>query len=301
MTRMTHRRILLGMVWLALAAGVGRADGVDPCRSEAREGLRACKRDCREAFRVAKDACSKRDHECVDECRAGHDACRAPFEAELDGAVTLCDEALRAAKRACREQFPDGSAERDRCIDQAQGVAFACRDAARETVAADFRDCRAAFKGCVETTCPPEAPVDPATFRACRLDARDVSRRCAATCREEFQLAKDTCLDRDHECVEACRAARGECRAPLVAAFEEALGVCAADRAAAIDVCRSLYAADTPERDACVDQAQLAAFACRDAAREAVKPGLRVCREAFLDCAVACPPPGGSPSGAFVR
>lgn len=63
-----------------------------------------------------------------------------------------------------------------------------------------------------------------------------------------------------------------------------------------IDVCRSLYAADTPERDACVDQAQLAAFACPDAAREAAKPGLRACREAFLDCAVACPPPG-----AFVR
>lgn len=298
---MTYSRGLIGVLWLLVAAGVAPAQEGDPCRDEARAGLRSCKRACRDAFRVAKDSCSKRDHECVDACRLAHDECRAPFEAELATANAMCDETLHAAKRTCREQFAEGTAELDRCIDQAQGVAFACRDAAREAVADDLRQCRRDFRACLETTCPAEAPVDPATFRACKLDAKDVLARCVVGCREEFQLDKDTCLDRDHECVEGCREVRTECRAPILAVFEAAIEACAEARQSAVDVCRSLYAADTPERDACVDQAQLDAFACRDGAREAAKPELRVCREDFITCAQACPPPGGSPSGAFVR
>jgi hypothetical protein len=298
---MTYCRMLLAAFSLLVGAGLAGAQDADPCRVEARTGLRDCKRACRDVFREARDTCSKRDPACVDACRVGRGECRTPFEAELEAVLAICDDTLRAAKRACRDQFADGTAELDACIDQAQGVAFACRDAAREGVAADLQQCRRDFRACVDTTCPPEEPVDLATFRACKLDARDVLRRCVAGCREDFQLDKDTCLNRDHDCVEACRAARSDCRAPILEAHEAALVVCADERQSAIEVCRSLYAADTPERDACVDQAQLATFACRDAAREEAKPGLRVCREDFIACAVACPPPGGSPSGAFVR
>jgi len=298
---MTYRCMLLAALSLLVAARVVGAREADPCRVEARTGLRECKQTCRDAFREVKDTCSKRDPVCVDACRLGRDECRAPFEVELAAARAVCDEALHAAKRTCREQFGDGTAELDACVDQAQGVAFACRDAARESVAADLRQCGSNFRACVETNCPPEAPVDRATFRACKLDARDVLRRCVVGCRDEFQLDKDTCLDRDHACVEVCRAARTDCRAPILEVFEAALTSCADERQNAIEVCRSLYPADTPERDACIDQAQLAAFACRDAAREEAKPGLRVCRDDFVACAQACPPPGGSPSGAFVR
>jgi hypothetical protein len=298
---MTYARILIGALCVFATVAAAPADEVATCRLDARQGLRDCKRTCRDAFRIAKDGCSKRDHVCVDACRVAHDECRAPFEDELQAAAEVCDEALHTAKRTCREQFAEGTAELDRCIDQAQGVAFACRDAARETVAEDLRLCRRAFRACVQTTCPPETPVDPAVFRACKLDARDVMRRCVAGCREDFQLDKDTCLDRDHACVEECRTARTACRAPLLALFEAAVQLCADARQSAFDVCRSLYAAGSPERDACVDQAQVDAFACRDAAREAARPGLRACRQDFVTCAEACPPPGASPSGAFVH
>jgi hypothetical protein len=296
---MTPHRLLLATLMLAAAVPAWTQE-IDPCRTEARAEFRTCKRDCRDAFREAKDTCSKRDHACVDACRLERSTCRAPFEAEVAAAVAQCDAALHDAKGRCRDQFADGTAELDACIDQAQGVAFACRDAAREAVQGDLRRCRRAYRGCVSDTCPPETPVDPAAFRACKLDAKDLMLRCVAGCREEFQLAKDTCLDRDHACVEACRAERTDCRAPILAVLDAALDVCATDRQAAIDTCRTLYAADTPERDACIDQAQLAAFVCRDTAREEARPGLRACREAFVDCAEACPPPG-SPSGAFVE
>jgi len=285
---------------LALAAGPASGEGVAVCRDDARSGFRLCKKACKDAFREAKDTCSKRDHECVDACRVARRACRAPFLATLDATVAVCDEALAAAKALCRAQFADGSPARDACIDQAQGVAFACRDAAREVVAPDLRQCRRAYLACVADTCPPEIPVDPALFRACKLDAKDVLLGCIATCREEFQLAKDTCLDRDHACVEACRAERSQCRAPIVAVLEDALAACGEVRQTAIDTCRALYEPDTPERDACIDQAQLAAFRCRDEAREAARPGLAACRDAFRVCAQACPPPVASPSGAFV-
>jgi hypothetical protein len=296
---MMNRTMVLVALTVAFAAPV-RAEGTDPCRTDAREGFRTCKHECRDAFRQAKDTCSTRDPVCVDGCRTGRQACRAPFEAERDAAVAVCDATLHDAKQVCRGEFAEGTGELDGCIDQAQGVAFACRDAAREAVHDDLRACARTFRACVIDTCPPEVPVDRAAFRACRLDARDLMLGCLADCREAFQLDKDTCLDRDHACVEVCRAERTECRAPILAVLDAALAACTTDRQATVDTCRTLYAADTPERDACIDQAQLEAFACRDAAREIAKPDLRVCREAFVGCAQACPPPSGSASGAFL-
>jgi hypothetical protein len=101
--------------------------------------------------------------------------------------------------------------------------------------------------------------------------------------------------------VEACRSARDECRRPFVAALEAAVAECAGERDAAILACTTLHERRTPARDRCIDAAQTDAFRCRDAARELLKPDLRDCRQAFRECADGCPPPGGSPSGAFVR
>jgi len=74
---------------------------------------------------------------------------------------------------------------------------------------------------------------------------------------------------------------------------DAAIDACNVTRAAAIDICRGLYEPQTSERDACVDQAQIEAFECRDNAREAARPDLIVCRDQFLTCAQACPPPEG--------
>src|SRR5437762_13434546 len=46
----------------------------------------------------------------------------------------------------------------------------------------------------------------------CIQDAKGEYRNCKASCVEDFQVAKDACLNRDHPCVEGCRAERGLCR-----------------------------------------------------------------------------------------
>ena len=125
--------------------------------------------------------------------------------------------------------------------------------------------------------------------RACVREAKRDAKDCNATCKEDFQTAKDACLNRDHDCVEVCRAQRSECR--LATGFD-----------AAIDACNDLLEQNRQQcptgdgRDACIDQAQVAAFQCRDAAREPATPLLQQCRKDFRSCAQACPAPAaGSP------
>ena len=48
--------------------------------------------------------------------------------------------------------------------------------------------------------------------RPCLREAKRDAKDCAATCKEDFQTAKDACLNRDHDCVEVCRANRAQCR-----------------------------------------------------------------------------------------
>src|SRR5689334_5340483 len=45
----------------------------------------------------------------------------------------------------------------------------------------------------------------------CRDEAVQDRKDCRSDCRESFQVAKDGCLNRDHACVEVCRAQRSEC------------------------------------------------------------------------------------------
>ncbi len=46
---------------------------------------------------------------------------------------------------------------------------------------------------------------------SCRADVMQTFKDCNATTKEDFQAAKDACLNRDHQCVEACRADRYDC------------------------------------------------------------------------------------------
>jgi hypothetical protein len=242
---------------LVLAPEV-KAEGAGPCKREAKQGYWESKGDCKEAYQLAKDTCFARDHECVEDCRQVRHVCREPGVSQRDAAIDACNVTL-----------------------------------AGEDVGPELRACRRAFKSCIRTQCPPEVPVDRNTARACKLDAKDIYKACKQDCREEYQLAKDTCLNRDHECVEGCRATRQACRQPIVDVRDAAIDACNAARAAAIDICRDIYDPQTPQRDACVDQAQIDAFKCRDDAREVARPDLEVCRAGFVTCAQACPPPAG--------
>jgi hypothetical protein len=112
--------------------------------------------------------------------------------------------------------------------------------------------------------------------KICIKEARCDARACGQSAMESHQAAKDLCLKRDHQCVEVCRANRAACVDET--GIEDALRGCAADLEDAREICRGLHEPGTPGRDTCVDQAQVVAFQCRDAAKEGARPALKLCR-----------------------
>jgi hypothetical protein len=277
-----------------LAAPAARAK--DFCVVDAKSELRDCKTTCTEDFQVAKDSCTNRDHACMEVCRARREECRLATGIDTDFAA--CQATLQQAKQRCRNTNPPGSAALDQCIDQAQVVAFQCRDDARERAKRALKACRRAFRACAQA-CPPADPnAPPIDVLGCKNAARDDFNTCRANCLEDFQVAKDACRNRDHACVEVCRANRDGCRDPVLARLESDVAACNATRDHAIQLCRDAFGAGTPELDHCIDNAQVDAFRCRDAARERARPLLNDCRAAFRICVRACPP--ASPSGAFL-
>ncbi|HEY2388413.1 MAG TPA: hypothetical protein VGK30_15770 [Candidatus Binatia bacterium] len=123
---------------------------------------------------------------------------------------------------------------------------------------------------------------------SCRDESKQDFKDCKADAKETFQAAKDACLNRDHECVEVCRANRYDCR--QATGFDANIKQCNDTLDAAKDTCRQNNPAGSPERDMCIDQAQVVGFQCRDSAREAAKAPLKQCRKDFQNCATACPP-----------
>lgn len=130
------------------------------------------------------------------------------------------------------------------------------------------------------------ATVPAAYAHPCGREAKRDAQDCGAACKETFQLTKDTCLNRDHACVEQCRANRSQCR--LDTGFDANIDSCND----ALEVDRKKCRVDNPtlgpDRDACIDLAQVKAFQCRDTARERAKLALEQCRKGFRDCASAC-------------
>jgi hypothetical protein len=278
----------LTVAWFLSLLGPAAALARNPCIGEARQQVLECFAQCREDLQTAKDGCLNRDHECVEVCRAERGVC---VEATgLEAAIDQCIAVVREAKQTCRSQNSPGSIGLDLCIDQAQVVGFQCRDAAREAARPALDACREAFGGCARA-CP---PADPATEvlnpRQCRRDAKAAFKACKASCRETLQFQKDVCRNRDHDCVEACRAARDTCLDPVETDLETRVTQCRTARDAAIQNCRALFADGTLEQDQCIDNAQVAAFQCRDEAQEAVRSGFVACSDAFRACAEACPP-----------
>jgi hypothetical protein len=124
------------------------------CRRDAKRNFRECRATCREDFQVAKDACRNRDHACVEQCRDARAACSAPVLAQLESDIAACNATRDAAIAQCHVIHPDPGTALDGCIDQAQVVAFECRDQAREDSKPGLEPCRAGFAACVGV-CPP--------------------------------------------------------------------------------------------------------------------------------------------------
>ena len=126
---------------------------------------------------------------------------------------------------------------------------------------------------------------------ACVLDAIKTNRSCKKTCNQDFLEAKDLCDSVDHACADSCRAARKACVAPIQAPVDACIDACNATRYGSRLQCRALYTTGTPERDQCIDAAQVVAFVCRDTCQENVDAaGLAQCRDTFRSCIVLCPP-----------
>ena len=125
----------------------------------------------------------------------------------------------------------------------------------------------------------------------CVLDAKGQKQLCTSTCQDNFTLAKDLCRNVDHDCADACRAGRDVCVAPIYAALQSCLDGCNGTLDAVKAGCRAQFAEGTPERDQCIDAAQLTAYSCRDLCREQLdRDGLKACKEIFRACIFACPP-----------
>src|SRR5262249_54283449 len=95
------------------------------------------------------DACINKDHDCVENCRSTRQACDAPVQAALDAAIAQCKATLQAAKAACNGD--------PHYIEQAEMVAFECRDDACDAAKPGFAPSRAGLKSCGEG-CPAPLP-----------------------------------------------------------------------------------------------------------------------------------------------
>ena len=135
------------------------AEDIKACVEEARSALQECTTLCKDTFLAAKDGCRDIEHPCADGCRAIREGCVGSVLSALEACKEdNCDDLFETAIDACKVAYPKDSPERHLCIDNAQVVAFQCRDTCRETVAGDLKACRTAFKKCIKD-CPP-APTD---------------------------------------------------------------------------------------------------------------------------------------------
>lgn len=135
----------------------------------------------------------------------------------------------------------------------------------------------------------------------CVQDAKEQRGQCRLACDDDFVITRDICRNLDPECAAACRASHAECRGLVVAPLEQCVDGCRVQ----LNGERAACPRRGPDRDRCVDRAQIRAFICRDDCREnlQVNPGLKSCRRTFDACMEGCsltaqptPQPTAAPS-----
>ena len=282
-----HATLIGIAIGLGLVIGATAARAGDPCVGDAKLAFLDCKGDCKEGYQIAKDACRNNDHVCMEGCRARRAQCI--LDTSLDEDLLACRNTLRRAKDKCREDHADDPDGIDGCIDQVQVVAFLCRRDARIAAKPDLAACRLAFRVCAQE-CPPNPDSTMNIDKVqCIIDAKNAYLACKADCRERFQEQKDLCLNRDHACLEVCRAQRDTCRAPIEDQLDADIASCNATKTGDVTNCENTYPPGE-NRERCITQALVDAFQCRDGARERARPGFEGCRAAFQTCAEDCPP-----------
>jgi hypothetical protein len=129
----------------------------------------------------------------------------------------------------------------------------------------------------------------------CLSSARAERKDCITSASGVFLDAVTGCIERDHQCVDACRTKRQDCRNATSLGAD--LARCDLERDAATLQCRASFPLAPRRLAICVGRAQVAGFRCRLAASRALRAELKDCRSGFSACADACGP-GGPPDGA---
>ena len=135
----------------------------------------------------------------------------------------------------------------------------------------------------------------------CLGAARGAYRQCNSSASGAFQDALGGCIERAHECVNACRTQRQDCLDGT--GTDAALAACAATLAMEQQRCEETFPPTPPAsahlRAKCIDKAQIANFRCGNKARRSSRRAVRGCRRGFRQCIDSCGP-GGPPGGSKV-
>jgi hypothetical protein len=140
-------------------SGSGDNGGMNQCMADARAQKQSCKQVCRDDFLAAVDTCRGQNHDCAQAARDARDQCVADVIASLRTCLDTCPD-LHAEIAQCRTDFPEGSPEREQCINDARVQGFTCRQQCRQTVDVfkNLKTCRDEFRtdlaACVPTPTP---------------------------------------------------------------------------------------------------------------------------------------------------
>jgi hypothetical protein len=151
--------LCLSMLLTGALINAAIAKDIDPakqCIRGAAKDYQECRQQCQADFKEAKEVCRDVAHSCALDCTEKLDKCEEIPLTKLENCKNGCNLLLDAAKENCRSHYGKGSEELDACIDQAQVIAFLCRDGCREDVSDELKPCRLAFRNCISACQPPQ-------------------------------------------------------------------------------------------------------------------------------------------------
>jgi hypothetical protein len=167
--------LVLSAVMVLAGSGWSEARADATCVLKSKANFLACARQCKQDFVDARLLCHNISPACGDACLAGRQVCLDTATTilqtgQLPGGGTLancsggtdqCKATFEAAKQACHAPCQPADTQCTECVDNAQVVAFECRDTCRDswrtnpTVIAMLQSCQSSFKACIQKCAPP--------------------------------------------------------------------------------------------------------------------------------------------------
>ena len=172
--RVFQRVLVLSTAILLAGSELSAAWADVACVQDARGNYRSCVTQCKSDFVASRLTCRNVDPVCGAACLAGRQTCLdnvqtilqtgqlpdASTLANCTGGTNQCKATLQTAKQACGAPCQASNTQCTECVDNAQVVAFECRDTCRDswrtnpTVIAMLQTCQSSFRACIKL-CPP--------------------------------------------------------------------------------------------------------------------------------------------------